>query len=195
MITSRTLSCIWGPSRAESSRGASSGLLVWDGCVCRCTYPFAWLADGLVSPLRRVTFFSDAKKVTKKRLPLHSALAARGFLRSGPVSRARRDGPSMAQHGSPGIPAGRLSKQNLRSACWAGPVGQKQDQKQKPKLRGQARLLQVLCRMTNTGLRRIQDHQVARLLMVRVRLKVEDVFPPTASPRLPATAPAIAARP
>ncbi|WP_232289301.1 hypothetical protein, partial [Pseudomonas asplenii] len=26
-------------------------------------------------------------------------------------------------------PAGRLSKQNLRSACWAGPVGQKQDQK------------------------------------------------------------------
>jgi hypothetical protein len=39
-----------------------------------------------------------------------------GVPHSGPAPWARRDGPSMAQHGSPGIHAGRPTTQNLRSA-------------------------------------------------------------------------------
>ena len=40
--------------------------------------------------------------------------------RSGPAPRARRDGPSLAQHGSPGIHAGRPTPQNLPSASREG---------------------------------------------------------------------------
>ena len=63
------------------------------------------------------SLFSDAKKVTKKALPHHSVprLGSACPL-SGIAPWARREGPSMAQRGYPGIHAGLPTPQCLRSA-------------------------------------------------------------------------------
>ncbi|MCH4870432.1 hypothetical protein EQV90_16440 [Pseudomonas sp. TMW22089] len=53
-------------------------------------------------------------------MPQRTAFAALRFPRSGPAPWPRRDGPSMAQHGSPGIHAGRTTTQNLLSASRRG---------------------------------------------------------------------------
>ncbi|RUT42074.1 nucleoid-structuring protein H-NS [Pseudomonas sp. PAMC 29040] len=63
---------------------------------------------------------STTTKVSKKALPQRTAFAALRFPRSGPAPWPRRDGPSMAQHGSPGIHAGRTTTQNLLSASRRG---------------------------------------------------------------------------
>ena len=59
-------------------------------------------------------------KGTKRSSPHRTAFAALRFPRSGPAPWARRHGPSMAHHGSPGIHAGRPTPQNLLSASREG---------------------------------------------------------------------------
>ena len=61
-------------------------------------------------------FCQTATKVPKKALPHRTALASLRFPHSGPAPWARRHGPSLAHHGSPGIHAGRPTTQNLHSA-------------------------------------------------------------------------------
>ena len=71
----------------------------------------------MVPPLRRLTFFQTPKKVSKKGLPHHSApRLGEVFPHSGIAPWARREGPSMAQRGYPGIHAGMPTPQCLRSA-------------------------------------------------------------------------------
>ncbi len=85
------------------------------------THPFGVLKLSTGSALTAAHFCQTAAKVSKKALPLRTAFAALKFPRSGPAPWARRDGPSMAQHGSPGIHAGRPTPQNLHSASrWGG---------------------------------------------------------------------------
>ena len=81
------------------------------------TYPLLRSRRLAVSPLRRLTFFQTPKKVSKKGLPHHSVprLGSACPL-SGIASWARREGPSMAQRGYPGIHAGMPTTQCLRSA-------------------------------------------------------------------------------
>ena len=59
-------------------------------------------------------------KVTKALSPLRTAFAALRYPRSGSTPWARRDGPSIAHRGSPGIHAGRSTPQNLLSASREG---------------------------------------------------------------------------
>ena len=69
------------------------------------------------SALTAGPFWQTAPKGTKKALPQRSALAARGFPLSGSAPWARRDGPSMAQHDSPGfLPGGPLRKTYVQPA-------------------------------------------------------------------------------
>ena len=84
------------------------------------TYPFyvSRLFTGFA--LTASPFCQTATKGTKKALPQRTAFAALRFPRSGPAPWPRRDGPSMAQHGSPGIHAGRTTTQNLLSASRRG---------------------------------------------------------------------------
>ncbi len=86
-----------------------------------CTYPLGVLKLSTGSALTAAHFWQTAPKVSKRSLPLRTALASLRFPRSGPAPWARRDGPSLAQHGSPGIHAGRPTPQNLHSASrWGG---------------------------------------------------------------------------
>ena len=99
------------------------------------TYPFyvSRLFTGFAltaSPFCQTAECRTTTKRTKKALPQRTAFAALRFPRSGPAPWPRRDGPSMAQHGSPGIHAGQPSTQNLLSACRKGLVDQDQDQDQ-----------------------------------------------------------------
>ena len=85
------------------------------------TYPFYALSFSTGSALTAAHFWQTAPKVSKRSLPPRTALASLRFPHSGPAPWARRDGPSMAQHGSPGIHAGRPTPQNLHSASrWGG---------------------------------------------------------------------------
>ena len=59
-------------------------------------------------------------KVTQALSPHRTAFAALRYPRSGSAPWARRDGPSMAHRGSPGIHAGRPTPQNLLSASREG---------------------------------------------------------------------------
>ncbi|RUT32082.1 hypothetical protein WG29040_22725, partial [Pseudomonas sp. PAMC 29040] len=73
------------------------------------TYPFDVSRLSTGSALTAAHFCQTATKVSKKALPQRTAFAALRFPRSGPAPWPRRDGPSMAQHGSPGIHAGRTT--------------------------------------------------------------------------------------
>ena len=84
------------------------------------TYPFGVLRLSTGSALTAAHFWQTAPKVSKRSLPLRTAFAALKFPRSGPAPWARRDGPSLAQHGSPGIHAGRPTPRNLLSASRRG---------------------------------------------------------------------------
>ncbi len=70
----------------------------------------------MVPPLRRLTFFRRQKS-KQKGMPHHS-VPRRGSAcpHSGIAPWARREGPSMAQRGYPGIHAGMPTAQRLRSA-------------------------------------------------------------------------------
>ena len=75
----------------------------------------------LVSPLRRVPFVKQPSVGTPQKYPKRPCPVVRPSLRSGvphsgPAPWARRDVPSMAHRGSPGIHAGRPTAQNLLSA-------------------------------------------------------------------------------
>ena len=71
----------------------------------------------MVPPLRRLTFFQTPKKVSKKGLPHHSVpRLGSACPNEGIAPWARREGPSMAQRGYPGIHAGMPTAQCLRSA-------------------------------------------------------------------------------
>ena len=94
------------------------------------TYPLRAFNWAIGFALTASPFCQTATKGTKKALPRRSAFAALRFPRSGPAPRARRDGPSLARHGFPGIHAGQPSTQNLLSACRKGLVDQDQDQDQ-----------------------------------------------------------------
>ena len=83
-------------------------------------YPFDVLNLSTGSALTAAHFWQTAPKVSKRSLPLRTALASLRFPRSGPAPWARRDGPSLAQHGSPGIHAGRPTPRNLLSASRRG---------------------------------------------------------------------------
>ena len=85
-----------------------------------CTYPFNALNLSTGSALTAAHFWQTAPKVSKRSLPLRTALAALRFPHSGPAPWARRDGPSLALHGSPGIHAGRPTPRNLLSASRRG---------------------------------------------------------------------------
>ena len=61
-------------------------------------------------------FVKQPQKYPKRPCPSVRPSLRSGVPRSGPAPWARRDGPSMAQHGSPGIHAGRPTTQNLLSA-------------------------------------------------------------------------------
>ena len=104
--------------------------LVRSGSVL-CAYPFDALRLFTGSALTAANFCQTATKVSKKALPHRSAFASLRFPRAGPAPWARRDGPSLAQRGSPGIHAGRPTTQNLHSASQKGRVDQdhKPDQK------------------------------------------------------------------
>ena len=70
----------------------------------------------MVPLLQRVTF-GRAPKVTKSALPHHSVpRLGSACLSEGIAPWARREGPSMAQRGYPGIHAGIPTAQYLRSA-------------------------------------------------------------------------------
>ena len=84
------------------------------------TYPLQAFNSTIGFALTASPFCQTATKGTKKALPQRTAFAALRFPRSGPAPWPRRDGPSMAQHGSPGIHAGRTTTQNLRSASRRG---------------------------------------------------------------------------
>ena len=73
-----------------------------------------------VPPLRRLTFVKQPQKYPKRPCPGVRPSLRSGVPRSGPAPWARRDGPSLAQHGSPGIHAGRPTAQNLHSASRRG---------------------------------------------------------------------------
>ena len=84
------------------------------------TYPAFSYNWNIGFALTASPFWKDPKG-TKRSSPHRTAFAALRFPRSGPAPWARRDGPSMAQHGSPGIHAGRPTAQNLHSASrWGG---------------------------------------------------------------------------
>ena len=69
------------------------------------------------SALTAGPFWQTAPKGTKKALPQRSAFAALRFPLSGSAAQARRDGPSMAQHDSPGfLPGDPLRKTYARPA-------------------------------------------------------------------------------
>ena len=79
------------------------------------TYPFGAPRLFTGSAFTAGPFWQTAPKGTKKALPLRTALAERGFPLSGSAPWARRDGPSMAQHDSPGfLPGGPLRKTYAR---------------------------------------------------------------------------------
>ena len=81
------------------------------------TYPFDVSRRSTGSALTAGPFWQTAPKGTKKALPQRSAIAALRFPLSGSAAQARRDGPSMAQHGSPGfLPGGPLHKTYARPA-------------------------------------------------------------------------------
>ena len=83
------------------------------------TYP-AFVSNGDYGfDLTSSPFWKDPKG-TKRYSPHRTAFAALRFPRSGPAPWARRHGPSMAHHGSPGIHAGRPTPQNLLSASREG---------------------------------------------------------------------------
>ena len=89
------------------------------------TCPFDALNLSTGSALTAAHFCQTAEcrtttKVSKKALPLRTAFASLKFPHSGPAPWARRDGPSLAQHGSPGIHAGRPTTRNLHSASRRG---------------------------------------------------------------------------
>ena len=78
-----------------------------------------------VPPLRRGTFVKQPSVGPPQKYPKRPCPGVRpslrsGVPRSGPAPWARRDGPSLAQHGSPGIHAGRPTAQNLHSASRRG---------------------------------------------------------------------------
>ena len=83
------------------------------------TYPASAFNWNIGFALTASPFLKD-QKGTKKSSPQRTAFASLRFPRSGPAPWARRDGPSMAQHGSPGIHAGRPTAQNLLSASRRG---------------------------------------------------------------------------
>ena len=83
-------------------------------------YPLGAPRRSTGSALTAAHFCQTATKVSKKALPLRTAFASLKFPRSGPAPWARRDGPSMAQHGSPGIHAGRPTPRHLHSASRRG---------------------------------------------------------------------------
>ena len=83
-------------------------------------YPFSVLRLSTGSALTAAHFCQTATKVSKKALPPRTALASLKFPHYGPATWARRDGPSLAQHGSPGIHAGRPTPRNLLSASRRG---------------------------------------------------------------------------
>ncbi|MBD0702087.1 nucleoid-structuring protein H-NS [Pseudomonas sp. PSB1] len=69
----------------------------------------------MVPPLRRVTF--EERESNQSALPHHSAPRLGSvYPHSGIAPWARREGPSMAQRGYPGIHAGMPTAQFLRSA-------------------------------------------------------------------------------
>ncbi len=81
------------------------------------TYPLDAPRRSTGSALTAGPFWQTAPKGTKKALPQRSAIAALRFPPSGSAPWARRDGPSMAQHGSPGfLPGGPLRKTYTRPA-------------------------------------------------------------------------------
>ena len=84
------------------------------------TYPFdaPRLSTGFALTARH--FCQTATKVPKKALPRRTALASLRCPSRRYAPWARRDGPSLAQHGSPGIHAGRPTAQNLHSASRRG---------------------------------------------------------------------------
>ncbi|PTS85784.1 nucleoid-structuring protein H-NS [Pseudomonas sp. HMWF032] len=59
---------------------------------------------------------ADAPEVTKRSCPLHPGLAALDFPRSIIAPGARREGPSLAHHGSRGIHAAQPLTQRFHSA-------------------------------------------------------------------------------
>ena len=65
-------------------------------------------------------FVKQPQKEPKRPCPGVRPSLRSGVPRSGPAPWARRDGPSLAQHGSPGIHAGRPTAQNLLSASRRG---------------------------------------------------------------------------
>jgi len=74
----------------------------------------------MVSLLQRGTFVKQPQKYPKRPCPSVRPSLRSGVPHSGPAPWARRDGPSLAQHGSPGIHAGRPTAQNLLSASRRG---------------------------------------------------------------------------
>ena len=99
--------------------GSTSTLLTSTSRTARCgpACRVVWQGRGQMA-----VPYADCKsgKVTKALSPLRTAFAALRFPHSGPAPWARRDGPSLAQHGSPGIHAGRPTAQNLLSASRRG---------------------------------------------------------------------------
>ena len=83
------------------------------------TYPASAFNWNIGFALTASPFLKD-QKGTKKSSPQRTAFASLRFPRSGPAPWARRDGPSLAQHGSPGIHAGMPTAQNLLSASRRG---------------------------------------------------------------------------
>ena len=123
------------------------------------TYPLDVLIISTGSALTAAHFCQTATKVSKKALPLRTAFAALKFPRSGSAPWARRDGPSMAQHGSPGIHAGRPTTQNLHSASRRGDRSRSRSKSKarqgKSKARARARALHLHLRYAVMPIRRL----------------------------------------
>ena len=99
------------------------------------TYPFDAQRRFTGSALTAAHFCQTATKVSKKAWLPRTAFAALWCPHSGPAPWARRNGPSMAHHGSPGIHAGRPTARNLHSASRSRKADQDQQPDQKPEPR------------------------------------------------------------
>ena len=101
--------------------GAAAGcdlLVFWSfGLLDLGAYPLDAPRRSTGSALTAGPFWQTAPKGTKKALPQRAAIAALRFPCYGSAPWARRDGPSMAQHDSPGfLPGVPLRKTYARPA-------------------------------------------------------------------------------